>query len=736
MPKLQVNTTNFSAGEFSPQLAGRVDLEKYNSSAKVLENVVVLKQGGVTIRPPMHYLARTKVALTRSRLIPFIYSRTDAYQLEFGNGHIRILKSDGTQVMSGLSPYEIASPYTDTEAFELDFTQGEDTMILVHGSYFPRRLRRFADDRWVLDLAPLKPPPVSEVGNQAAVTMTISDGTVGAGRTITASGAFFLASDVGREITWGGGTATITAVGSSTSATATVTAVFVDLVGQPALPGPVWTLLGSPLTSLTPSAATPVGAAITLTLAAAGWRDDTDSLVEVNGGLVRITSVSSATVANAVIVRELSSATASPADAWAVLRPIWSATRGYPRTAAFYQQRLWFGNTFTYPQSLWGSRTALYFDYTPGTDDDSAIYKTAAATDEVNPLQFLCGAGTLVMLGYGAELEGRGGIEKPITQSNMQINSQSEWGCAAVRPMTIGKEILFVERGAKALRAMFPQQVDGYDSTDVSVFSEHLLADGIAAISYERKPNSVLWVVTNTGFLHAFTYNREQNTIAWARGSTDGVVESVSTIPSADGDVTDVVVLRNINGAPVRNIERLNWHADVVENAGHYDCRVVQTGAAATVWPGFTALAGEQVSVLADGVYLGLLTVSGAGALTLPHAAQTVVAGLPYDARIVLPPPEVGTGTGTSSGQAKSMNLVQVRVLNTVGMLVNGEEVAFRSFDTPGTLDGGPEPYTGLIQVDQVGWDTDSGQDLELKQTQGLPWTVLSVVRTMTVNPG
>lgn len=739
MPKLQVNTTNFTAGEFSPLLAGRTDIEKYNSSAKELTNVVVQKQGGVRIRPPLEYQTPTKLAAASSRLIAFVYSRTDAYQLEFGDHYIRFRKATGQVIESSPGvPYEIISPYAFTDVFDLDFSQGEDTMIISHGSYYPRRLRRFADARWVLDDAPLKPSPVSEVGHQAAVNMTISNGAIGAGRTITASGTFFMTSDVGREITWGGGTALITAFGSSTSVTATVTATFIDLVGTPAIPpGPIWTLLGSPSTTLTPSAATPVGAAITLTLGAAGWRGEDNNLVEINGGLVRITSGVSDTVQNAVIVRELTSAVAAPADAWALLRQIWSDTRGYPKTCAFYQQRLWFGNTATYPQSMWGSRTGLYFDFTPGTDDDSAVYKTAAATDEVNPLQFLCGAGTLVMLGYGAELEGKGGIEKPITQTNMQINAQSEWGCAPIRPMTVGKEIIFVERGGKALRALFPQQVDGYDSTDVSVFSEHLIADGVKAISYERKPNSVIWVCTNSGALLAFTYNREQNTIAWAGGSTDGVVESLSTVPTADADVTDAVVVRNINGAEVRYIERLNWQIGTGTLRGFYDSRKQITyGVPQTAAAGFEHLAGEVVNVLADDVFLGPFTVTAGGVINLPDPTTTVVAGKAYTARVVLPPPELGTGTGTSTGQAKSTSRVQVRLHESVGLKVNGAEVEFRELDEDHTLDQGPPEFTGLKDVTEIGWDDDAGTDLTLEQDQGLPWTVLAVVRTITVNAG
>lgn len=746
MPRLQQVATNFSGGEFSPLLAGRVDLEKWNSSARTLSNVVALKQGGVTIRPPLTFQVATKDSSKLSRLIGFVYSRTDAYQLEFGDFYIRVRRANGTVVESSPGvPYEIATSYANTQLADLDFSQGDDTMIITHPSIFPKRLRRFSETNWVYDDAPLVPQPVSELGYQLiTVNMTLSLGTIGAGRTLTATSAVFLASDVGREVIWGGGRALITGFTSALIVTVTVTAVFLILTGYgDKANGPLWTLVGSPQTTLTPGTASPEGATTTLVLTANGWRtSDVGSLVEVNGGLVRITAVTDALNASGIILRELTSTTGAVAGSWAILSPIWNSQRGYPKTCCFYQQRLWFGNTEAFPQSVWGSRTGLYFDFTPGVDDDSAVYKTTAVTDEVNPLQFLCGAGSLVMLGYSAEVEGKGGIEKPITQTNMQINSQSEWGADNIRPVSVGKEILFAERGAKSLRALFPQQVEGYDSTDVSVFSEHLLASGITAIAYERKPNSVLWVATADGGLNAFTYNREQNTLAWCGGGTSnegaaGVVESLSTVPSSSSDVTDAVVRRVINGVTVRNIERLDWTVNAGVTTGFSDSRVVQTyGAPTATWTGFTQHANREVVVHADGIYMGLYTVSGAGVITGERAATTVTAGYPYTSTIVLPKPEVGTGTGTSSGQATSINKIQVRVHNTVGLKVNGEEVAFRYFDAPATLDNPPTPFTGLKEVTSAGWDNDEGADLTLTQDQGLPWTILAVIRTLTVNAG
>lgn len=42
--------TNFTAGEVSPRLMGRVDIARYANGAKIIENAVVVVQGGVVRR--------------------------------------------------------------------------------------------------------------------------------------------------------------------------------------------------------------------------------------------------------------------------------------------------------------------------------------------------------------------------------------------------------------------------------------------------------------------------------------------------------------------------------------------------------------------------------------------------------------------------------------------------------------------------------------------------------------
>jgi hypothetical protein len=726
MPRVQVLTTNFSAGEFSPELEGRADLEKYNSSAPLLRNVVVMKQGGVTIRPPMRFKAVVHSTPGNVRPVPFVFSRTDAYMLEMGFT-MRVWRDRELVEASPGVPYTLTTGLLSDQIAEMDYASSGDTMVIVHPDIAPKRLRRFADNQWVFDSVPFAPSPMYEAGERPTTTVTLSLGTVGTGRTATSTSPAFLASDVGRTLTFNTGTAVITAWSSTTVVTVDITQAFSNTVAFTT----EWTIGASPQTTCTPSAATPVGGAVNLTLSAAGWRStDVGSHVDINGGLVRITGFTSTTILAGVIVRELDGTTAAPADAWVLLHPAWNAIDGYPTTVSFYQQRLWFGGTARFPQTVWGSRPGLSFDFTPGSGDDDAVYKTAEA-DDSSPLQWLVGTKSLIMLGYGAEFEGKGGIEKPATQSNMQINVESEWGTDNVRPQTIGKEILFAERGGTTLRALFPQDVDGYESTDVSVFSQHLLASGLKSISYERKPNNVLWAAMNDGTFAAFSYDRkDQAMTAWCSASTDGLVEWFATVPEGVNDVTYATVVRTIDGVETRNFEIMDWSV----GNGKYDSMASQTDSPAkATWDGASHLEGKTIAVVADDVYMGTFTVTG-GEFTLPRTALAVSYGIPYTAEILMRSPEVGTGTGTSQGQAQSTNKIWVRMLNSLGLKVNDKVVPFRSLGA-GVLDEPVPLFTGLKEVTNYGWGNGESP-VRLTQDQGAPWTVLAVVRSVTVNSG
>ena len=60
MARVSTILTNFRAGELSPKLFGRIDLQKYSEGCETLENMLVFPSGGITRRPGTTFAGRTK----------------------------------------------------------------------------------------------------------------------------------------------------------------------------------------------------------------------------------------------------------------------------------------------------------------------------------------------------------------------------------------------------------------------------------------------------------------------------------------------------------------------------------------------------------------------------------------------------------------------------------------------------------------------------------------------------
>lgn len=86
-------TVSLAGGEISPSLHGRVDLAKFQSSLKTCRNWLVEPFGGVKNRPGTRLIAETKTTGKKVRLVPFVFSQSQTYVLEFGQGYIRFFRN-------------------------------------------------------------------------------------------------------------------------------------------------------------------------------------------------------------------------------------------------------------------------------------------------------------------------------------------------------------------------------------------------------------------------------------------------------------------------------------------------------------------------------------------------------------------------------------------------------------------------------------------------------------------
>ena len=168
--------TNFTAGEFSPLLEGRVELAKYKDAVSKLENFYTFPHGPVDKRPGTRFISTVKTESAKTRLVPFIFSTIQAYVLEFGNNYIRFYKDEG-QITSGGSAYEISTTYTTAQIPDLRFTQSADILYICHSAHAPKQLSRTGHTSWTLSAYDYGDGPYIEE-NTTATTLSPS-GTTG-----------------------------------------------------------------------------------------------------------------------------------------------------------------------------------------------------------------------------------------------------------------------------------------------------------------------------------------------------------------------------------------------------------------------------------------------------------------------------------------------------------------------------------------------------------------------------
>ena len=137
----------FNKGELSPKIDNRVDTDAYGSGCRRLENMIPEKYGCATRRPGLKYIYDSTLAPGGAAndtviVIPFIYSVSVAYMVEFGNYYARFYYGDSILEDRDSNEVWISTPYAAEHLYQLKFKQIADTMWIVHPLYAPRKLTR------------------------------------------------------------------------------------------------------------------------------------------------------------------------------------------------------------------------------------------------------------------------------------------------------------------------------------------------------------------------------------------------------------------------------------------------------------------------------------------------------------------------------------------------------------------------------------------------------------------
>ncbi len=792
MARVSSIITNFRAGEISPRLEGRIDLQKYNEAVKDLSNMIVFPQGGTTRRPGTYYAGSSKDG-GQVRLIHFEFSDTQAYVLEFGNNYIRIFKDGGlvTEATTAITAITKANPAVVT-ANSHGLSNGDRVFIASVGGMTEVNNREFT-----VAGATTNTFQLSGIDSSAFTTYT-SGGTVGKIVEVTttyttaqlstinyaqSADVLYLAqeSHAPAKLTRTSNTSwTLTDIDftdgpwldeniTSTTLYASADTGSVTLTASASLfassdvgrlvrfreileihhdewaastsyaDGVTVRYNGHVYEQVTGSTQTsgntpPVHLEGTETYGALDWEYKHDGT-----GYLEITAFTSATVVTATVKNDtgvLPDHVVGAANA----TKLWSlgafgGDQGYPRAIGFYEERLYFAGTTGQPQTIFGSVSADFENHTPGTNDDDAINVTIAS-DQVNVIKHLLPARFLQLLTTSAEFTLSGGAgSEPVTPTNVNVLRETTFGTGNIKPLRAGNSTILIQKGAEKVKEItFDLDTDGLLGVDLTVLADHLARGGLTDMVWQQEPELLLWFVHADGRLIGLTYDRANATVGWHEHSLggSGVVESITAIPSGAEDQVYLSVKRTIDGSTVRHIVYLKslYFNDDVTDAFFVDSGLTYDGGATTTITSLNHLEGETVTILADGAAHADKTVSN-GTITLDRSASKVHVGYGYTSSLETLRMEAGAEDGIAQGKIKRIHGVTARFFQTVGAELGPDTANLDRLpfrDSSMAMDEAVPLFTGDKEISFPS-GYDNDAKIVIRQTQPLPMTILAIMR-------
>lgn len=143
---------SFNAGEISPWLDPRIDMEKYRMGCRQLQNMLPTIYGGARRRAGTEYCGASASTGADSRLIPFVSAAGSNYVLEFTNLKMRIWDAaTKALILDYLSaPVVVVTAYTAAQLSQLQYVQQNDVVFLTHPEHFPQVVSRLSTTQWTI----------------------------------------------------------------------------------------------------------------------------------------------------------------------------------------------------------------------------------------------------------------------------------------------------------------------------------------------------------------------------------------------------------------------------------------------------------------------------------------------------------------------------------------------------------------------------------------------------------
>ena len=219
----------------------------------------------------------------------------------------------------------------------------------------------------------------------------------------------------------------------------------------------------------------------------------------------------------------------------------WSSYNGWPSAVALFDGRLWWGGQDTF----WGSVSDNYYSFDDlETTDASTIERQVATGGQVSQINWFLPLQRLLIGTTGSIASARSpSFDEPLTPGGITVKDAATIGGSYVSPVKVDSRGVFVHRSGETIQTLL-YSVDNQDYTakDMTGMNGDICGDGIVELAASREPDTFIWCVREDGQVALLIYEYAENmgVEGWSRFVTNGVVESVCTLP---GDTEDAVYL-------------------------------------------------------------------------------------------------------------------------------------------------------------------------------------------------
>lgn len=732
MPKFYAAQTNFVGGSINEDLLGRTELGFYANSVREMINAHTIPQGGLIRAPGTERLGQA--ATNAARLIPWVLSTNEAYVVEFA-GTTSITQ---IRVISGMTAV-VTFAVSFNGAPELArYVQRGDALIMFLPGKVVRLFRSPTGNIALQDVGFLVAPN-DELGDPDDKASASNPTFTVTGTTLTTDVNYFRQADVGRQFSMGEGLATIATYVSEQEVTLTISSPFVpttatwDSTANPKL-------LDSPIANITLTAnKVAVGDTQTLTASANAWKSyaqsyaqtDIGRYVQINGGLIEITGVTSATVATGVIRRALDNTNEAFAGGWRLRMALIQASTGKPHVGeninavTIFESRLVLAGFTSFPSRVYCSRTGEINDFSTGVVADDA-FQFDIDSSRADQIVNLATQRALLVFTLSAEYAITGSDNGPIRPLSTKIELATAHGSQQVPTVAIDTDELFVQRGGQKIRAYgYSNDAGEAVSPDVTIRRSDLFeGTTVKRMAYSQSPHQIMFALGADGQLRLLCIDKPAGVYAWSDLSVTGVVD-IAVIPEDGADRCYIIIQRGSELLIERfRYDHLMWGSREITavaseltvphpNGQELDVIVFNTLYNVWTYEGKATVSGGKIAV---GTATGLYQVG--------YNAQCKITLLPIEAEI----------DGSLQGRRSSYNGIRVRCYRTNPALkVAGDTLKFSNLESPPKVPNPTGLFTGDAHGTLRGW-ADNQPVVSLIMDAPLEFRLVSVVRATTVN--